>query len=590
MISTLRVLSDCYIRIWKSLTTRRRSQFKWTICLMIFISVLEMLSVGSVLPLLAAFTNIEALLQNKKIEPLLQMAGIVNQQDLILWITILFILVNLLCGFSRILLIWITNRLSYMAGAELGNIIFYNTLNQPYKDHITRNSNKIIDALLVKVNSLVSFLMSVGTLLGSLVIILSITFAMFIVNIKMTLFLLLSFGAIYYLIIRISKKNLDNLSLNIHNGSLNEIKIIQEALGGIREVIINGLQKFYCKNLFDQSVITKKSQATSSLISSSPRYLIESIGIGLIAFIGYKISLSNTGFSDSIPALGALVIGMQRILPNLQQFYATWTGMVVQQASLIEALSMIENRPIPVNFIANSGKINFENELKLKNINFKYGVDSQTILSDISITIKQGMHVGICGRSGAGKSTLVDIIIGLLEPTSGEIQVDGVAINNSNIHDWRKLVSHVPQLFYISNASIAQNIAFGIDPREIDRNRIIEAAKKAHIHNIAEACDNRYEEFLGEGGIRLSGGQRQRIAIARALYKKPKLIVFDEATSNLDNKIEQDIMNAISLLGKEVTVVIIAHRLSTLRNCDLIIELDAGKVIRSGTYDELFGV
>jgi ATP-binding cassette subfamily B protein len=305
------------------------------------------------------------------------------------------------------------------------------------------------------------------------------------------------------------------------------------------------------------------------------------MGIAFMAFLAYSLALSESGIAGAIPVLGALALGAQRLLPVLQQGYASWSSIVGSQSSLADALDLLEQQMPDVSVHTANHALAFNRQIELKDVSFRYRDDAPWVLHDINLVIKKGSRVGFVGTTGSGKSTLLDIVMGLLYPTQGCMLVDGQVVDVNNMRGWQQHIAHVPQSIYLSDASVAENIAFGIPKDNIDYARVKVAAEQAQIADVIEGLAKDYNTLVGERGVRLSGGQRQRIGIARALYKQASVIIFDEATSALDNETEQAVMESIEKLSKELTVLIIAHRLSTLEKCDIVIRLNKGFLVEN---------
>ena len=362
---------------------------------------------------------------------------------------------------------------------------------------------------------------------------------------------------------------------------------MQEGLGGIRDVLIDGTQNIYCEIYKKSELPLRRAQARVLIISGFPRFAIEALGMILIAILAYSLSRNVDGVTKAIPTLGALALGAQRMLPVLQQSYASWISIKGSESTLIDTLNLLD-QPMPLyTEYENKSKLLFNRNIFLNNICFKYATNSNLVLNNISIEIAKGSKVGFIGTTGTGKSTLLDIIMGLLEPTTGRIEVDGVTVDMKNCRAWQSNIAHVPQSIYLADTTILENIAFGVPYTEIDLERVYKAARMSKIDQTINLLENKYLTHVGERGVRLSGGQRQRIGIARALYKQADVIVFDEATSALDNETEQEVMDEIDDLSKSVTIIIVAHRLTTLRKCTKIVELSDGQVIREGNYYEI---
>ena len=395
------------------------------------------------------------------------------------------------------------------------------------------------------------------------------------------------FGLIYGLIIRITSKTLLTNSQRIAKESTHVIKSLQEGLGGIRDVLIDGSQAAYCQIYRSADHPLRVAQGNNSFISGSPRFALEALGMMLIAGLAYVLARQPDGISKAIPLLGALALGAQRLLPVMQQAYIAYSGIQGSQASFQDALELL-NQPLPDYADQPPPRpLPFFRQINLKELAFRYTQQTPYVLKNLDLTITKGSRIGFIGVTGSGKSTLLDIIMGLLQPTVGSLQIDQEPLNASNNRAWQTHIAHVPQAIYLADSTIEENIAFGIPKSQIDPNRVKQAAEQAQIADIIETWPKKYKTYVGERGIRLSGGQRQRIGIARALYKQASVIIFDEATSALDNETEQAVMQSIEALGNDMTVLIIAHRLTTLRNCTQIVELADGGIKRIGTYAEI---
>jgi ATP-binding cassette subfamily B protein len=272
-----------------------------------------------------------------------------------------------------------------------------------------------------------------------------------------------------------------------------------------------------------------------------------------------------------------MALGVQRLLPAIQQGYQAWSTIFAYQKSNEEVVALLK-QPLPIWATThNPVALRFSNRICFSNVKFRYSEKSPWVFDKLSFTILKGSRVGIVGRTGSGKSTCLDLLMGLLEPTIGEITIDGQALASKNVRAWQRNIAHVPQSIYLSDCTLAENIAFGIPPEKIDIDRIREAARQAQIADFIESSPKSYQALVGERGIHLSGGQRQRIGVARALYKQAQVLVFDEATSSLDHETESAVMNSINSLSADLTILIITHRTSTLKNCDQIIDLDSLK-------------
>jgi ABC-type multidrug transport system fused ATPase/permease subunit len=322
-------------------------------------------------------------------------------------------------------------------------------------------------------------------------------------------------------------------------------------------------------------------------MAGSPRFAMEAIGMVLIVALAYSLSLQPGGAASALPLLGALALGAQRLLPALQQSYSAWAGIAGSRTALAETLAFLE-QPLPEGVLEQQLQpLGFKDKICFEGVSFYYANNDRLVIDNLNLVIPRCARVGIVGGTGSGKSTMLDLLMGLIEPTQGNVRVDGVSITGQNRRAWQRVIAHVPQTIYLADTTLAENIAFGVPRSAIDMRRVREAARQAKIADFIESRPEGYDAFVGERGVRLSGGQRQRIGIARALYKQASVLIFDEATSALDNATEQEVMSAIAELDRDLTVVIVAHRLTTIKHCDSIVELSNGRLVAQGTYDQL---
>lgn len=581
-------LCSLLCRLWAKIGRVRRLQFSGVFVLMILASFAEMLSLAAVLPFLGVLTAPEKLFSYPWIQfALVNPLGLREPDDLLLPITILFALAAFLSGVMRFLLLWIQTKLSHAIGADFSLEMFRRTLYQPYSVHVLRNSSEVIAGISTKAKSIVGgVLLPVMTILSSTVLLIAIFVTLLSIEPLVTSVALAGFVFIYISVILTTSNRLLKNSQQISESYSSVIKVLQEGLGGIRDVLLDGAQKIHCKQFEIVDARLRKAMASVQIISVSPRYAVESFGMVLISLLAYFLALRSEGVSSAIPILGVLAMGAQKMLPMLQQSFAGWASIRGGQASLSDALDLME-QPLPVNSNNDKG-IEFRREIVFRNVEFAYTPDGPKILQNLDLSIVKGARVGIVGSTGSGKSTFLDVLMGLLEPTDGQILVDGVEITRSNRQAWQRHIAHVPQNIFLYDSSIGDNVDLS-GSSTVNPERVRSVAAMAQIDEFIDSLDEKFETRVGERGVRLSGGQRQRIGIARALYKSVELLVLDEATSALDNVTESKVMQAIDEMKSELTIVIVAHRLSTLRNCDQIFEFEAGKLKRVGTYSEIVG-
>ncbi len=575
-------------RLWCHIGHRRRVQFTLLLVLTLLTSFAEVFSIGVVLPFLGVLTAPELVYSHRTMQPVIKSLGLTSPDQLLLPLTIAFSFATLIAGAMRMFLLWVNTRLSFATGADLGISIYHRTLYQPYAIHCARNSSEVISGISGKTSSVIyGVIMPALSLISASVILIAILVVLLAVEPIVASVALGGFGLIYSLIIYFSRRRLLSNSQCIARESVQVIKSLQEGLGGIRDVLIDGSQALYCEIYRNADMSLRRAQGDSVFISASPRYGLEALGMIFIAVLAYLLAQQPNGVAKAIPILGALALGAQRLLPILQQAYASWTSIQSSYVSLHDTLELLD-QPLP-EYISHTlpQPVPFKYNIQLKRLGFRYSPQSHYVLKQVNLTIGKGSRVGFIGITGSGKSTLLDIMMGLLQPTEGHMEVDGQVVNANNNRGWQAHIAHVPQVIYLADGTVEENIAFGVSKDRIDSQRVKYAAQQAQIAESIESWPDQYQTFVGERGVRLSGGQRQRIGIARALYKQADVIIFDEATSALDNETEKAVMQAVESLNEDITVLIIAHRLSTLKNCTQIIELSDGAIKRVGSYQDI---
>ena len=584
--ATKRSLSTIVRRLYGHLSPRRRRQFVLQLALTCVSAFADIVSMGAVLPFLAALATPESVLQRPKVAAIAHLLGVSTGKELILPLTLAFIGAVLTAAAIRMLLLWAGNRLSFGVGSDFSIEIFRRTLYQPYQVHTARNSSEIITGITSKVQNTISGTLCLLALCGASVVLITVMAALLAIDPLIACVAAVGFGSSYGIIAWATRRRLKKNSEEIARGQTRLVRSLQEGLGAIRDILLDGAQPVYCAEYTAAEDRLRRANSTTSFISQSPRHGMEALSMTLVALIALALS-NQGGVAKALPILGALAVGAQRLLPALQQAYAGWSGLLASQTQLSETLTFLD-QPLPDDSVSERQKaLTLNSSVRVHDLRFRYTTDGPWVLDGVDLTIPKGSRIGIVGSTGSGKSTLLDILMGLLPPGEGQLTVDGEPVIGARVPAWQRTIGHVPQAIYLSDASIAENIAFGMRGTDIDMERVRDAARRAQISDFIQSCPEGYDTEVGERGVRLSGGQRQRLGIARALYKKATVLVFDEATSALDNATEQSVMSAIDALDRSLTLVLIAHRLTTVRRCDVIVEMADGKVIAQGTYDEL---
>jgi ATP-binding cassette, subfamily B, bacterial PglK len=574
--------------LWCHLSKHRQNQFILLFGLMLLSAFADVISLGAVVPFLAILVTPDVVFNYPFVASLALSWGFTSSDQLVLPLVITFAVLAVVAGIIRVLLMWINTRLAFSSGTDLSMKIYYRTLYQPYSVHLTRNSSELLSGITHKIDDVIfGVLLPLLIFISSAVLLVTIAFTLFAINPVVASIITIVFSAAYGLMTWYFRKLLDQNGKLISSELIQVIKVLQEGLGCIRDVLLDSAQKVYCDTYKKADLRLKKARANNFFISTFPRFMVETLAMVLISALIYGLSRENEGINKALPVLGAMALGAQRLLPALQQCYSSWTSIWGTKAVLIDIVELL-NQPLQEKGSeANIPPFPFQKTIRFNTVRFRYSENGPWVLNDVNLTIQKGERVGIVGITGCGKSTLMDLLMGLLMPTQGKFLVDDQVMNQNQIKSWQRNIAHVPQSIYLTDGTVAENIALCVEPNDINMNLLQEAACKAQIAEFIESQPAKYDSQIGERGIRISGGQRQRIGIARALYKQASVLVFDEATSALDSSTEKKIMESIKELDQNFTVLIIAHRLSTLQDCDSIIELENGSVKAKGTFEEL---
>ena len=450
-------------RLWRHISSRRRGQFGLLLVLMLIASFAEILSIGAVLPFLGVLTMPERVFEHSLAQPFIQILGLTEPAQLLLPLTITFGLAAVVAGAMRLWLLWASTRLSYATGADLSISIYRRTLYQPYEIHVARNSSGVINGIWSKAKGVIGgVIVPVLTLISASIMLIVILIAMLSVEPLIALATFGGFGLIYVSIIRITHMLKIRNSQSIARESTQVIKSLQEGLGGIRDVLIDGSQEAYCHIYRKADLPLRHAQGINQFIGQSPRFGMEALGMLLISVLAYILAQQADGIAKAIPILGALALGAQRLLPVMQQAYAAWTSIQTTQVSLQDTLDLLD-QPLPDYADQPAAKpLPFQQQIKLNQLSFRYSPQTAWVLRNLDLNITKGSRIGIIGATGGGKSTLLDIVMGLLRPSEGSLEIDGQPVTIENHRAWQAHIAHVPQDIFLADSTIEENIAFGI--------------------------------------------------------------------------------------------------------------------------------
>ena len=567
-------------QIYARMSRRRRRQFYLILFLMVAGAVAELATIGAVMPFLALLAADPASSHGSWLfaAPTTLFGG-----DPLLIAAAVFVVIATIAGLTRLQLVRSSRTFVFTLGHEINAEIQRRVLMQPYGFHIHRNTSTLLSALNKTEVVMLQLLLPLMRGITAAVIAFVVIAFLLVIAPLATLFLSLVFVGTYAIISTLSRRRLEANSATLGSAYDERLKIVQESLGGIRDVIIDNSYSVYLREFERIDSRLADARATTEFAILAPRYVIEIVGIVVIAIIAVVIGRGSGGIAAALPILGALALGGQRLLPLLQDVYAGWSSAAGQRAILNQIVELLR-LPVPDSATKPVEPLKLHEAIELRDVSFAYPTRRRLALEGVSLAIAPGTMIAVTGPTGSGKSTLVDLLMGLLTPDEGEILIDGVPLSADTQQRWHRSVAHVPQSIFLADSSIARNIALGLPDAPADDTRIVDAAKKAQLHEFILSLPSGYETFVGERGVRLSGGQRQRLGIARAIYKDAPIIVLDEATSALDEVTEHAVIATLEELRREGrTIVIVAHRQSTIRHCDLVAELDHGRIVRCGS-------
>lgn len=563
---------------------RRRWQAVGLLALLLVSSLLEGVSIGAIIPVFTALIDPKAFLTSLPVDigsvPLFDL----QQETLRYTLCSIFLVVILLTGIIRTISLWCVNFYTGLVSHDVSVKIFEITIKRPYHEHLTSNSSEVLTGVTHKAGAVSNIVLSLLTIITSLLMIASIFTTLLFISPTLAIFMGISFSAIYFLVAYTVQKSILSNGRKIIENQTTLFRMAQEALGGIKVIILNSSYRMFTRNFARFDLPMRKAQATNKFFYGAPRLILEPLGVALLVTAALMIPHDQT--VSTLPILGAIALGAQRLMPALQQCYSAWAAVMGNQAPVVEASRLLgtqestQSSPI-------KRKLNLERNLRFVRCTYKLGVEGRVILKDYSLTIEKHSKVGIVGRSGSGKSTFLSLMMGLIQPSEGVVRVDDKELSGPIIPEWQLNIAHVPQEVFLIDGSIADNIAFGVESHSVDLDLMREAIDIADLGDFVTKKEQGIYSKVGERGATISGGERQRIGIARAIYQQREFFVLDEATSALDQETETRIMKNLFEMRPDCTMIIVAHRLDTLRNCDYFIEVSEKNPVIHKCYQDL---
>ena len=572
-ISSLDILK----RLIPHLTRERKKDIKYVFILSFLVSFAESISIAMLIPFISFFINPDNYLFNNLLNSFLSFLNFDEKKEILSFVSISFILVVALSGFIKLKYIKFSNHLTDNIASDFRIKIFQFLINQDYSYHFKYGTNEIMSNLSQKTGSFTSIIFSTINIFNSLLIMFAIISILIFNEPFYTPIIIILILAFFYIVFKIRSSTVLKKGQIINSNKNFMIDIFQNSVGYFPEIIIYNLKKFFLETLSIASMNTAKSGAEIRTISMTPRIYLEIFVIILVVLLVNFTGLSERNLETNISYLAILAFGAQKCLPLVNNIYLLSINFKGSIPTVNDFLNILERKS---NFEDDKKIFNslpYNDSIKIDNICFNYEENQTYILKNFDFEIKKGEKIVIKGETGSGKSTLVNIIAGLFQPTKGRILVDGIEINSENLKNWQKNISIVPQTVFLNDSTILENIAIAQCKEEINLERVKNSAKIAQIEEFINSLPYNYYQRVGEKGVRLSGGQRQRIGIARALYRGANLIILDEPTNALDYETETLVMDSITNLSKEVTLIMISHSNSSLKYFDKIIDLDKFK-------------
>ncbi len=559
--------------------------------MMLVAGVLQLMGLGMILGFISILSDADSVLAHEQLQSIWAFLNISTFDDLLLWGSLALGLIFLIKSTYLIFFNYVLSRFAHNKFRNIALALFRSYMYMPYHFHLQNNSATLIRNVIEETRLLLKWVL-IPLLSIAIEVIMITTVLIFLIIIEpvITLISAITIGSAGFILIKILKKYEQRYGKDAQQSRGDLIRHVSEGLGGIKEISILNRQNYFVNRLRSTLEILKKAETFNEASKESFRPAIELIAVAGMLTLALIMASQGRDAEEIIATLTLFGVGAFQLLPSFAKITNQYSKLDYYGRSIIpihENLMHTAKEMGKGTENASKEKLSLNQEIKLKRVNFTYPDDKKPVLKDISLVIPKGSAVGIVGKSGAGKTTLVDLILGLFEPDKGEVLVDGKSIFN-NLEQWQNNIGYIPQVIYLADDTIRNNIAFGIPESEINDQRLNDAIRMAQLEEVIAELPNGINTIIGEQGVRLSGGQRQRIGIARALYHNPEVLVMDEATSALDNKTEQYIIEAIERLKGERTVVIIAHRLSTVENCDKLFMLQNGEVAKTSTYKKLY--
>jgi ABC-type multidrug transport system fused ATPase/permease subunit len=581
-------------KLYEQFSLREKKQLFLFSIIIVISGLVQVVGIASIFPFISVATNPDLIEANHYLSQLRDLTGLESNNKFLVFLGVLVLLLLVISNTFIAFTTWLTMRFVVTNTHNFSLRLMQRYLGETYEFHLQRNSAQLIKNLTTEVGRVVSGgIMSALEICSKGITCLFIFTLLILVEPKIAMMTVALVGGAYLLIYYLIRVKLSLIGKRASTVLGLRIKNINESLGGIKDLMVLQRQGYFLRELRSITREIVSLQIINRSAADLPKYIVETVAFGGILSITIYLLSTENNSNDVMPMIGLYGFAAMRVMPAMQAIFkatATLKHDIAAVDLIYQDLVGTPNQAFDLEMVEKpvTSKLPFSKSICIQNISYAYPNSHKKALDNVSIDIEKFSSVGIVGSSGSGKSTLVDLLLGLINPISGKLYIDNTELNTDSVNSWKNNIGYVPQSIFLADSTIIENIAFGIGKQDIDYNAVIEAAKMANIHDfIVEELENGYETSTGERGVRLSGGQRQRIGIARALYHKPEVLIFDEATSALDNTSEKVVMDAVQSLQGKVTIIMIAHRLSTVMDCDKLVWLAKGKVKAIGSYSEL---
>ena len=578
-------------QLFTLLSPKQRKNFYYLQGLVIVSALMEIVGVASIIPFMALVGDISQLQEDSIFGDIFLASGVTSEFKFVLIIGFIVLMMLIIASLTSIFTVWRLTKFSHNTGAELADRLYSHYLTQDWLFHASGNSSNLTKKIATETpRTTQGVIVQLMQMNSKIVLALFVSITIFIYDPKVAISGFLIFSTAYLIIFSLVQKRLINNGKTISEVYQERFTLMNEGFGGIKDILLLGRDSDFIQRFKHSGQRMAYSLSNNAALAQAPRYLIELVAFGSIILLVIYLFISHNGDLGAIlPSISVYAIASIKILPAFQQIYSSIADIRANFAAfesihkdLVDSSETLSLKAKKYETIPHP-----KQQILIENVTFKYEAKDKPVLNELYMDIPINSTVGIVGPSGSGKSTLIDILLGLIQPHEGHLKIDNIIIDNKNLRSWQNRIGFVAQSIFLSDRTFAENVAFGISKDQINFDRVKKALEMAHLDDLVDSLENGINTNVGERGVQLSGGQRQRVGIARALYHEADVLIFDEATSSLDGITEQMIMEAINKFSGQKTIILIAHRLKTVKDCDKLFFINNGQVTDSGTYDEL---